>query len=105
MVAIQRFPVLVALSLVGVTSRALAHGDDGVEVGAMTPAGPTHSATTAMSEMALANAIATPNASESYFSYPHFGSLMLAHIALMTIAWFFVLPIGKNMQGHPVSRC
>ena len=104
MVAIQRFSVFVALSLVEVASRALAHGGDGVEVGAMTPAGPTHSATTASSEMALANAIATPNASESYFSYPHFGSLMLAHIALMTIAWFFVLPIGKSIKEHNVSR-
>ena len=32
---------------------------------------------------------------ESYFTYPQHGSLMLAHIVLMTIAWLFVLPIGK----------
>lgn len=104
MVGIQRFRVFVALSLVELTSRALAHGDDGAEVGAMTPVTPTQPATTAPSGMALANAIATPNASESYFSYPHFGGLMLAHIALMTIAWFFVLPIGKSIKRHSCAR-
>lgn len=32
---------------------------------------------------------------QSYFSYPQASGLMLAHIVVMTVAWFFILPIGK----------
>lgn len=32
----------------------------------------------------------------SYFRHPEYSHLILAHIALMTIAWVFVLPIGMN---------
>lgn len=33
--------------------------------------------------------------SQSYFTYPEHGGLVLAHIVIMTIAWFFILPIGE----------
>ena len=32
---------------------------------------------------------------QSYFSYTQASGLMLAHIVVMTVAWFFILPIGK----------
>lgn len=32
----------------------------------------------------------------SYFRHPEHSHLILAHIALVTIAWVFVLPIGMN---------
>lgn len=41
--------------------------------------------------------------SQSYFSYPHFSGLILAHIVLMTIAWVFILPIGKAYLQHLVK--
>ena len=31
----------------------------------------------------------------SYFTYPSMGGTMLGHIIVMTIAWFFMLPIGR----------
>jgi len=36
----------------------------------------------------------TTAAPESYFHYGHSG-FMVAHIALMTIGWVFVLPVGR----------
>lgn len=33
----------------------------------------------------------------SYFRYPEHSYLIFAHIALMTIGWVFVLPIGMNI--------
>lgn len=33
----------------------------------------------------------------SYFRHPEHSHLIIAHIALMTIAWVFVLPIGMNL--------
>lgn len=31
----------------------------------------------------------------SYFRHPEHGKVVLAHIALMTIGWAFVLPVGE----------
>lgn len=39
-------------------------------------------------------------ATSSYVSLGMHGKMMLAHIALMVLAWFFVLPIGKPVS-HP----
>jgi hypothetical protein len=40
---------------------------------------------------------ATLEVPSSYFRHPEYSHLILAHIALMTIAWVFVLPIGMNL--------
>ena len=65
----------------------------------------THMAADMDMEMATAGAgmplgATTSNATlevpPSYFRYPEHTHLILAHIALMTIAWVFVLPIGMN---------
>ena len=39
---------------------------------------------------------------QSYFAYPYHSGLMLAHIMLMTVAWFFVLPISECTE---ISMC
>ena len=36
-----------------------------------------------------------PSSQESYFMYPAYQGLMFTHILLMTVAWFFMLPIGR----------
>lgn len=43
-------------------------------------------------------------APQSYFDWLDFRGLMLAHIVLMVIAWFFVLPIGGYTLFHPWNR-
>lgn len=50
----------------------------------------------------MPSTVAAPlaNSTASYFTYPEHGKLILAHIALMTVAWFFVLPIGE-----PCAAC
>lgn len=42
----------------------------------------------------------TESSEQSYFAYPNYGGLMLAHIVLMTVAWFFILPIGKYISSR-----
>ena len=37
-----------------------------------------------------------PSSPGSYFALERLSSHMLAHIALMTVAWFFILPVGKS---------
>ncbi|KAL8821342.1 MAG: hypothetical protein Q9223_000607 [Gallowayella weberi] len=43
----------------------------------------------------------TSSAPSSYFTHSAYSSLMFAHIGLMTIAWFFVLPICKPRSSIP----
>lgn len=40
---------------------------------------------------------ATTEVPPSYFRHPEHSHLILAHIALMTIGWVFVLPMGMNI--------
>lgn len=40
--------------------------------------------------------VSSPASPSSYFSYAPHSGLMLAHILLMTLAWFFVLPVGES---------
>ena len=100
MVHIRSSILLVALYLAGIVPRVLSHGhdeggDDAMSMGALV----THTMSTS-SAMPSASMVAAPDSPESYFAYPKFGGLMLAHIALMTVAWFFVLPIGR----YPTQR-
>ena len=104
MVNTQSFVLLVALSLAGFVPRVLTHGDDEGEGNTMSVTAATMSTSSAMPSASL---VATPNSPESYFAYPKFGGLMLAHIALMTVAWLFVLPIGpylvQNERKMPLT--
>ena len=94
MVNTRGYFFLLALSAAELISRALAHGDDGGEGESMKMGAHVTPAMSVSNAMPSASTVAAPSSSESYFAYSKFGGLMLAHIVLMTIAWFFVLPIG-----------
>ena len=51
----------------------------------------------------LSSNITVPLTPQSYFTYGSHSGLVLAHIAFMTLGWFFVLPIGALKLGV-VSR-
>lgn len=76
---------VVAVLLLAAT-RAVAHGDE-------------HSG---MSDMDMNMNTTSPATSQdalyslpSYAGLEQHSSMMLAHILFMTVAWFFVLPVGK----------
>ena len=82
------------LKLIGVilllvpTAVVLAHGHDNHD-GETANMGPVPNPITAAS-MNLSDA-----SLQTYFTYPAMAGLMVGHIVLMTLAWFFVLPIGE----------
>ena len=102
MVHTQGFSILAALLLLGAVPLALAHGDESNESG-MGGMGAE------MAHLASASSVAALNSStveqQSYFTYQRYGGLMLAHIALMIVAWFFVLPIGEYFQILACFNC
>ena len=79
-----------ATLLLATTSLVLAHGHDD-HAGGTADLRPAPSSTSAAS----INSSSVPP--QSYFAYPALGGLMLGHIVVMTIAWFFVLPVGKHI--------
>ncbi|KAL4959437.1 Ytp1 family protein [Aspergillus stella-maris] len=91
---LQRIPraALAALVLASIAS-ALAHGDDhhGMDMDHMDMAAPSASATPAGSP-------ATENSPMSYFAYGKHTGWIMAHIALMVIAWCFVLPTAVMLS-------
>ena len=92
MVNTQGFSKLVPLLLLGGVPLALAHGDESDKSG-MGGMGPKMAHLTSSSSIAALNSSTVEQ--QSYFTYPSHGGLMLAHIGLMIVAWFFVLPIGE----------
>jgi hypothetical protein len=86
-----RSPKIVTLAgavLLGLASVAVAHGhDEGMSMD--------------MGEPSVARPVITSAANgtapDSYFRYGEHSGLMMAHIFLMTIAWVFVLPIGRQL--------
>ena len=87
-----------ATLLLAITSVVLAHGHDD-HAGETTDLGLTPSS---MSAVSMNLTSASP---QSYFTYPALGGLVLGHIVLMTVAWFFVLPISKHilLRNNPSS--
>lgn len=79
-----------ATLLLATTSVVLAHSHDD-HAGGTADLGPASSSTSAAS---MNSSSVSP---QSYFTYPASG-LMLGHIVVMTIAWFFVLPVGKHVS-------
>lgn len=82
--------IIAALALLGPSWLTLAHDDGGhmanlVELDA-SPSPPT------LDLPGMNSSVARP---QSYFTYPADSGLLTAHIILMVIAWFFILPIGK----------
>lgn len=93
MVHRQLIALSTALSLLEAVPPTLAHGDD--VHGSEARGTGTTMATAIVS--AIPSATANPSVSmtpESYFSYPAMSGLMFAHIIVMTVAWFFILPLG-----------
>lgn len=88
MVQRYSFILLTALSLLGLLPRAFghdSHAGDSVGMG-----GASHVASILNLTMDTIEPM-----QPSYFAYSESSSLMLAHIVSMTIAWFFILPIGE----------
>lgn len=79
-----------ATLLLAPTYVILAHGHDD-HAGETANMGP---AAISMAGLSMNSSMVSP---QSYFTYPALGGLMLGHIALMTAAWFFVLPIGTHI--------
>ena len=75
-----------ALALCSALPKVLAHGHDTLADPGLAP-----NVTSGPADMK-----AFHSSPQSYFIYPDYSNLMLAHIALMTIAWLFVLPIGER---------
>ncbi len=81
-----KFVTLAGAVLLGLASVAVAHGHDenmNMDMGEPSIARP------------IISQAANVTAPESYFRYGEHSGLMMAHIFLMTIAWVFVLPIGR----------
>ena len=94
MVETRTILLITALSLLEAFPRAFAHGHDdqggeAMGMGATMAAAVSHAMPSATVNASVS---ATP---ESYFTYPALGGLMLGHIIIMTVAWFFMLPIGE----------
>ena len=79
-----------ALLLLGAASAYSPHHGDEVDMVTSLNAGLQTPNATATLNMTL------PLMPLSYFSYNHHASLLLAHIILMTVAWFFLLPISRS---------
>ena len=102
MVYTQGFSNLAALLFLGAVPLALAHGDESNESG-MGGMGAKMAHLTSASSVAALNSSTVEQ--QSYFTYQRHGGLMLAHIALMIVAWFFVLPIGEYIQILACFNC
>lgn len=85
-----------ALSLLEALTLTAAHGHDSYATGAE-GSGPSEVAQNSLppNSTAAAVMISLSASPSSYFSYAPYSGLMLAHILLMTIAWFFILPVGE----------
>lgn len=100
MVRRLQFTIIAALALLGALPPTLAHDDGGhmanpVEVEAF-PLPPT------VELHGMNSSVALP---QSYFAQPEGSGLLTAHIVLMVIAWFFILPIGKiSIPANQVDR-
>ena len=93
--------IIAALVLLGATPPTLAHDHGGhmaanpVELD-VSPSRPD------LDLNAMNSSAALP---QSYFTSPEDAGLLTAHIILMVIAWFFILPIGKiTIPDNKVNR-
>ena len=94
--------IVAVLAVASSLATASAHGDDGMDMSAghMASSDDTTTATTTTTTTTTHTvAFDSPEAGVedwpmSYFSYGQHSGTIVAHIALMIIAWFFVLPPG-----------
>lgn len=92
MVHTYRLNLIAAVLLLRVLPEVFAHGHDDFMAMRYSSGTDVHfsNSTTCLTNMTFAQS------PQSYFAYPNYSGLMLGHIALMIIAWLFVLPIGKS---------
>ena len=88
MVHTSSFKRIVVTLLLASTAVVLAHGHDN-------HAGETANMGHVPSLMSTASMNSSSTSPQSYFAYPASRGLILGHIILMILAWFFVLPIGE----------
>ena len=105
MVHTRSLTVVAALLLLAVLPLSLAHNHESnagepIGMGAPEVSHLDHSTET----VSAANMSSSTTSPQSFFALHEFGSLMLAHIVLMTIAWFFILPIGGRIFGTPIAE-
>jgi hypothetical protein len=84
-----KFVTLAGAALLGLASVAVAHGHDegmNMDMGKPTIARP------------VITSVANVTVPETYFRYGEHSGLMMVHIFLMTIAWVFILPIGRQLS-------
>lgn len=88
---LRRFAAPSVVLLLGLALVAGAHGHEGdmkMDIGDPSVSRPT-----------LASMPSTMDAgAQSYFQYGEHPGLLVAHILLMTLAWMFILPVGKNSR-------
>lgn len=95
MVHTQSLQLLTALAVVQGLPRVLAHGHDDSNV--MEPT--SGLGADLMNATSTSMNMKAPQPPQSYFSEPNHSGVLLAHIVLMTIGWFFVLPVGEQVFG------
>lgn len=81
---------IAALVLLGLSSPTLAHEHGDHMANPLELEASSSHPTTHMNGMT--SSVASP---QSYFAYPEHSGLLGAHVILMVIAWFFILPIGE----------
>ena len=89
MVHTSNFFRIVVTLLLASTTVVLAHGHD-------SHAGETAKIGHVPSPLSTAGMNSSSTSPQSYFTYPASRGLILGHIILMILAWFFVLPIGER---------
>jgi hypothetical protein len=78
--------------LLAALPRVAAHGVEHEQAGMDMNMGSTH-----LNMTSATTAVAAPAVPHNYFRYPGSAGWVYAHIALMTIAWAVVLPVGKEL--------
>ncbi len=81
-----------ALLLCVLAAQAACHGDEHMDMGSMHQ---TPNSTSAPTQHKNYNLFNEPN----YASLEAYSGLIMAHIGLEILAWFFVLPFGKLSNG------
>lgn len=98
MVNRHTFLLATALSLLEVLALAAAHGHDSHATGAEGRGSSEIAQSTPPPNLTVPVTMSTPASPSSYFSHAPHSGLMLAHIFVMTVAWFFILPVGESKR-------
>lgn len=96
-----------ALALLCLAAIALAHGDDtamDMDTGHTGHDLPATAIATATAPTTITASAVPSSEPESYFAHPQHSGVILGHIVLMVLAWFFILPIGSYMRACQVKR-